>query len=380
MIKKRILCFCLAAAMLLCMLPSAFAADGPRLSLSSGSVDPGGSVTLTVSVADNPGMATCMLYFYYDTDVFAVDPDTDISVAADFSAVTGAIGSTIDAAKASGRYDGKAGMDGSVALLYTSSGMDTTKNGRCLNIRFHAAQDAQPGAYEIALGYGPRNNLNQSGEKLIPTLSGGTITVNGSGSGTVIPTTPETPKSPVFSDVAGTWAESFILRAAEQGLIEGFPDGTYQPGSTMTRAQLVTILWRAAGSPKPTKKASFPDLPDAWYQDAVAWAEENGVVNGMPDGTFQPRGNVTRQQLAVILHRLCGTPKGMEAFFASTYDSLFTDSKKVHDWARDAVYWALYKEIYCGVGAADPGKTLDPLADADRSQIAVMIVRYLDKY
>lgn len=380
MIKKRILCFCLAAAMLLCMLPSAFAADGPRLSLSSGSVDPGGSVTLTVSVADNPGMATCMLYFYYDTDVFTVDPNRDVSTTVEQYGLGSVMANTIAAHKATGRYDGKAGLDGTLALWYSNSALDVTQNGPMLNVTLHAKQEAKAGTYEIGLGYSPREIQNQVFEKLTPTLSGGTITVRGSGSGTVIPTTPETPKSPVFSDVAGTWAESFILKAAEKGLIEGFPDGTYQPGSTMTRAQLVTILWRAHGSPKPTKKASFPDLPDAWYQDAVAWAEENGVVNGMPDGTFQPRGNVTRQQLAVILHRLCGTPKGMEAFFASTYDSLFTDSKKVHDWARDAVYWALYKEIYCGVGAADPGKTLDPLADADRSQIAVMIVRYLDKY
>jgi len=366
--------------MLLCVLPPALAVAGPTISLSSGSVDPGGSVTLTVSVADNPGMAVCQVYFYFDTAIFKVDPARDIRVGDDFAGTGGILGNTIARSKANGRYDGKAGGDGVLAMWYNGGGIDTVYNGQMMTITLHTASSAAPGTYEIGLGYSSRETLNSNLEKVTPALSGGTITVNGAGSDVVIPSAPEVPAAPAFSDVAGTWAERYIRQAAEKGLIEGFPDGTYQPDGTMTRAQLVTILWRAAGSPKPAKKASFPDLPDAWYQDAVAWAEENGVVNGMPDGTFQPRGNVTRQQLAVILHRLCGTPKGMETFFASTYDALFTDSKKIHDWAKDAVYWAVYKEIYSGVGAADPGTTLDPLADADRSQIAVMIVRYLDKY
>jgi len=377
--KKRILGLLLAVSLLLCMLPSAMAAQGPSFSLSSGSVEPGGSVTLTVSAENNPGIITAMLYFYYDTAVFTVDPAKDVTLATEQLGLGGLVANTIAAHKATGRYDGKVGKDGILVLWHSSNGADVTKNGPMFSVTLHAASDAAPGSYEIGLGYSPREIQNQSFEKLTPALSGGTVRVEGDTSQQR--PEPEPPAAtPEFPDIAGTWAERYIAMAAVQGLVIGDNTGLYRPASTMTRAEFVMILWRAQGSPKPRGKASFTDIPDPWYQDAIAWAEENEVVNGMGNGCFAPRGNVTRQQVVTILHRLCGRPKGMEVLFASTYDTLFPDSGKIHDWARDAVYWSLYREIYCGVGTPDPGTHLEPLADADRSQIAVMMVRYLEKY
>lgn len=385
--KKRILCLLLAAALMLCLLPAAAAAQGPSFSLSSGSVTPGSSVTLTVSAENNPGIITTMLYLYYDTAVFTVDPAKDVALAFEQFGLGGVMGNTIAAHKATGRYDGKAGADGTLVLWYSNNGANVTRNGPMFSVTLHAASDAKAGSYEIGLGYSPREIQNQAFEKLTPVLSGGTVRVEGDASALpeppAAPAQPEPPaqsETPVFPDIAGTWAEHYITMAAAQGLVLGDNHGLYRPASTMTRAEFVMILWRSQGSPKPTKKATFTDIPDAWYQDPIAWAEETGIVNGMSPGKFVPRGNVTRQQVVTVLHRLCGKPKGMEVLFASTYDTLFTDSKKIHDWAKDAVYWSLYREIYCGVGAADPGTLLEPLADADRSQIAVMMVRYLEKY
>lgn len=180
-----------------------------------------------------------------------------------------------------------------------------------------------------------------------------------------------------FTDVSGHWAESFILEAADRQLIQGY-DGKYSPDDPMTRSQLVTILWRAAGSPEPTGEADFTDLTQDWYKKPVAWAQENNVVNGVGNGKFDPDGTVTREQFATVLHRLAGSP--MDAMlFTQFYDADYPDSGAVSSYAKQAVYWCIYRQVYCGESSLSVGKTLDPLEPASRGQIAVMIVRYLDR-
>lgn len=180
-----------------------------------------------------------------------------------------------------------------------------------------------------------------------------------------------------FTDVSGHWAESFIIQAADRQLIQGY-DGKYNPDDPMTRAQLVTILWRAEGSPEPKGAADFTDLTQEWYKKPVAWAQENSVVNGVGNGKFDPDGTVTRQQLAAVLHRLAGSP--MDAMlFTQFYDADYPDSGAVSSYAKQAIYWCIYRQVYCGESSLSVGKTLDPQAPASRGQIAVMIVRYLDR-
>ena len=181
-----------------------------------------------------------------------------------------------------------------------------------------------------------------------------------------------------FKDISDHWAEGYILRAAERKLVQGY-NGLYRPNDSMTRAELVTILWRAKGEPKPAKASSFTDLTQDWYKDAVAWAEETAVINGIGDGKFGPNGNVTREQLATILHRMSGGTAGMEALFTSIYNDYFTDEEKISAYAKSAVYWCVFNEVYCGEAAETVGDTLAPKADATRGQIAVMINRYLDR-
>lgn len=181
----------------------------------------------------------------------------------------------------------------------------------------------------------------------------------------------------LFEDAVGNWAESFIQRAAGQGLIQGY-NGLYRPNDSMTRAELVTILWRASGSPT-GGAASFTDLTQDWYREAVAWAERTGAVNGVGGGRFDPDGRVSREQLAAILHRMAGSPAGMEAMVYGVYDQQFADSAQVSDWAKQSLYWAVFNEIYCGEAGVSVGQVLAPGADANRAQIAVMMVRYLDK-
>jgi hypothetical protein len=181
-----------------------------------------------------------------------------------------------------------------------------------------------------------------------------------------------------FTDVSGHWAERYITQAADRGLIQGY-DGKYSPDDPMTRSQLVTILWRACGSPEPKGAATFTDLTQDWYKKAVAWAEENQVVNGMGEGKFAPNGQVTREQLVTILHRLAGNPMGMELMFTGIYDQQYPDSARIGAWAKQALCWSIYNGIYCGENTVEIGGTLAPKANATRAQIAVMMVNYLNK-
>ena len=191
---------------------------------------------------------------------------------------------------------------------------------------------------------------------------------------------PDGESDSAFTDTIGHWAESYINEAAGLGLINGMDVGIYAPDSTMTRAQFVTILWRSKGSPEPNGTSSFTDLGAGsdWFSDAVAWAEENQVVDGVDVGKFDPNGQVTREQIATILFRMSGDEAGNGQQYADIYEQAFTDSVSVGSWAKEAVWWAVYHEIWCGANSTDVGTVLAPTQPANRAQIAVMIVRYLD--
>lgn len=184
-----------------------------------------------------------------------------------------------------------------------------------------------------------------------------------------------------FEDTKGHWAESYIEEAVGLGFINGYGDGNYGPDDQMTRAQFATILWREAGQPEPAGKATFTDLnpKQTYYHKAVAWAEENGVMNGVGENRFNPDSNVTREQMAATLFRMNGGVSGMEMMFGAVggfYDQWFQDSASISAWARSAVWWTYYHDILCGTDQVDVGKTIAPKEDATRAQIAVMIVRY----
>lgn len=380
---RRGIAICLAAVLLLGALAvGSFAANTPEVTVSSGSVKAGETVDLTVTMSGNPGMAAFMLYIYYDTATFTVDPSRDILAGGDF---TGGILLGNDLETARKNSDGPVGdssKDGVLALWCNSTGTNTTQNGSMLKIRLQAKDTAANGSYTISLGYDADNTINEDGSKVALQVSGGTVTVtagaadkpedtagsvDSTGGGGVVD----------FSDIAGNWAEDYIVEANAQGLVYGY-NGVYRPNDTMTRAEFVTILYRACGSPKPAKAASFTDLTQTWYRDPIAWAEENQVVNGVGNGKFDPGGPVTREQLVTILFRLSGGQSGMESMFTSAYDDAYTDAGQISAYAKPAVYWSIYHEILCGQQSLTVPVTLAPRAAATRAQIAVMIVRYLD--
>ena len=175
-----------------------------------------------------------------------------------------------------------------------------------------------------------------------------------------------------FRDVPiGPWYHSAVDWAAETGLMNGMAPDRFDPQGDVTRAMLVTVLYRAAGSPKAPESSPFADVaPGKWYSEAVAWAAREGIVNGMTPDRFAPDAPITREQLVTILFRYAGDD-GVRADL-----SVFPDAGAVSSYAKDAMAWAVGHGIVNGVGSGDIA-TLSPRAGASRAQVAAIMMRCL---
>ena len=173
-----------------------------------------------------------------------------------------------------------------------------------------------------------------------------------------------------FADVSETdWFCEDVRWAVENGIFQGVGNGLFAPEQALTRGQLVTVLYRMVGSPEPKAEANFRDVAaDSYYAKAVAWANENGIVLGMGDGTFDPDSAVTREQMVTIFFRyakFCGVKTE-----AGTLDA-FRDAANVSDYAREAMGWA----VKAGLVKGD-GQDLMPKATASRAQAAAILHRF----
>ena len=185
---------------------------------------------------------------------------------------------------------------------------------------------------------------------------------------------PVEPAPAAFTDVAGHWAEDAIDFVARNGLFNGYEDGTFAPDAPMTRGMLVTVLWRLAGAVPAAAPADFADVaPDAWYADAVAWAQENNVVQGMGDGLFAPDGLITREQLAAMLYRYVQQQgQGFTGAWAFLLD--YPDAESVSEYAYEPLCWMTMNQIIRGMGDG----TLAPQGNATRAQVATMLMRFAE--
>ena len=180
---------------------------------------------------------------------------------------------------------------------------------------------------------------------------------------------------PAFSDLEGHWAAESAQLCAACGLFAGDGAGNFVPDSTLTRAQLVTVLWRLAGSPEEESGTAYGDvLPGSWYEEAVRWASGAGVAAGVGSGEgalFAPDAAMTREQFAAMLYRFCGSP---ETEGESDGQTAYGDWAAVSGWADDAVAWAVEEGILTG----KPGGLLDPGGTVTRGEAAVMLQRSME--
>ena len=174
------------------------------------------------------------------------------------------------------------------------------------------------------------------------------------------------PQTGVFVDVAtGSYYEDAVDWAVENGITQGTDDTHFSPDGICTRAQAVTFLWRAAGSPKlKTRTMPFTDVPaGSYYYDAVLWAVENGIAKGTSDTTFSPNMTCTRAQIVAFLWRSEKSPAAGTA-------NPFADVKSTAYYAG-AVLWAVENDITKGT----TNTTFSPDADCTRAQIVTFLWR-----
>ena len=195
-----------------------------------------------------------------------------------------------------------------------------------------------------------------------------------------------------FTDVKDTdWFASNVQYVYDNGLMNGTTTTTFEPESNLTRAQTAMVLWRIAGQPAPTAKAPFTDLVDAWYRDAIAWAAEQKVVNGRGDGTFDPNGNVTVAEAAKMVLVALGYNAGVENYVGANwqinvdgranplglYDDLSyttTSAELTRDNAAQMLYNALDVHMvtydYIITGTAENALTTKPqINDTDKGTL-----------
>lgn len=185
----------------------------------------------------------------------------------------------------------------------------------------------------------------------------------------------ETPSETKFNDVsANDWFASAVDYVTGKGMMNGIADNTFSPKANTTRGMVVTVLYRLENQPS-TSAASFTDVASgAYYANAVAWANANGIVSGYGSGKFGPNDKVTREQLAAILYRYAQYKKYDVSVGEDTNILSYDDAQSISSYAIPAIQWA------CGAGVVTgkSGSKLDPKGNATRAEVAAMLMRFCE--
>ena len=167
------------------------------------------------------------------------------------------------------------------------------------------------------------------------------------------------------------WYVEAVNYAVRNSLMKGVGNDQFDPEGTMTRAMLVTVLWRYEGEPEAPANTFSDVKAGTWYFDAVSWAAANNIVGGVGNNKFDPDGNITREQMATILYRYCNG-KGIDTS-KQTSISGFPDAGSVSSYAQNAMQWAVAEELVNG----SDGKLL-PQGNATRAQVATILMRFIE--
>ena len=190
-----------------------------------------------------------------------------------------------------------------------------------------------------------------------------------------IPATGSVDVTEMFTDVSHSWADDGIQYCVTHQLMSGIGNDLFGPKLTTTRAQIVQILYNLEGEPKVSGTTPFTDLTQDWYQDAILWAYQTGVVAGTSSTTFEPDRPVTREQIAVILMEYMTRVLKLERTWTPADLSIFPDADSVSDWAKDAMADAVGLGLISG--ASNGGQTLlEPQGSATREQVATILMEF----
>ncbi|MGM9522443.1 MAG: S-layer homology domain-containing protein [Oscillospiraceae bacterium] len=175
-----------------------------------------------------------------------------------------------------------------------------------------------------------------------------------------------------FKDICGEWFAQNVEYAAENGLMDGIGNSLFAPYTNASRAMIVTVLYRLNGSPAVSGTNSFTDLSQDWYKDAVQWAVENGITNGVSDNEFAPDRAATRQEMITFFYRYSQYAGLVEKDYSGNDMSRFTDFAKAGNFAAEAIKWSVAEGIIEGTSATE----LSPLESCSRAELATVIARF----
>jgi len=178
-----------------------------------------------------------------------------------------------------------------------------------------------------------------------------------------------------FVDVpVGHWAREYVEFVWERDIMQGVSDTLFAPNTTLSRAMAATILWRMAGEPAASGSAVFTDVADGrWYTEAIAWANQNGIVLGVGDNRFSPATNVTREEFAAMMYRYTVFTGGNTSVPAGFDLSQFQDRNQLSGWAESYMYWANHNGLITGRTTT----TLAPQGTATRAESAGIVTRFV---
>ena len=176
-----------------------------------------------------------------------------------------------------------------------------------------------------------------------------------------------------FADVAkDAWYYDSVRYVYENGLMQG-SDGNFDPDGSMTRAMIVTVLYRLDGVVQTEKNSGFTDVADdAWYADAIAWAAENGIIVGISETEFAPDANITREQLAAVIYRYAKF-KGYDISAAASLGG-YADADAISEYALDAFAWAVGEKLIKGTDET----TISPKMTSTRAHVATILMRFCE--
>ena len=239
-----------------------------------------------------------------------------------------------------------------------------------------ACGDSYVDAYTDALGHAwDEGKVTKAATETESGVKTFTCTRCGETKTEVIPATGSVDVTEMFTDVSHSWADDGIRYCVTHQLMSGIGNNLFGPKLTTTRAQIVQILYNLEGEPEVSGTTPFTDLTQDWYQDAILWAYQTGVVAGTSSTTFEPDLPVTREQIAVILMEYVTRVLKLERTWTPADLSIFPDAGSVSDWAKDAMADAVALGLISG--ASNGGQTyLEPQGSATREQVATILMEF----
>ncbi len=379
--RRKGLALGLVLALAFTLLSGTALAAAPTIQGAELQASPGETVTYTVQVKGNPGIAGVMLYLRADTSVFQVPTDQD----GDYEVSTGEV------TAGGSMLANTLGNEGWQVLWFQAT--NSQKDGVFLKIKLNVSKDAKAGTYPIQLSLSPENTVDQAGKQVSLACVNGSIQVKGNAqtpgsggnngsSGTTKPSQPTTPTTPdtpnqsdaIFSDVPAThWAYASVMELQKRGIVNGVQKGIFAPNAEVTRAQFMKMLAGVAGAQvgEPDKALPFTDVAEgSWYTPYVAWAYQTGVVNGVSATSFAPDASISRQQICAMLQRLA--EKHGITLPEKTAELIFKDQESIQDYAKTAVT-AMQK---AGLLSGYEDGTFRPANHATRAESAKILAAF----